>query len=267
MRIRGPDVLEPGEDESLDVLTERWKIFQLRKGHRFSSDDVLTAWTAWKFKPDGTRCLDLGCGIGTVGLLTLYKMPSTAQLLSVEVQEISYSLAVRTVRYNGLEGRVQVVHSDLRDHDNWASNTRYDQVTGSPPYFPLGTALVSPHPQRAGARMELKGDVHDYCKAAASVLAEDGVLSLCHAAGDPRPEAALEAVGLRVLSKRDVVFREGKRPTISLYAAAWSGDRKDEPDFVLRDEKGRWTQECLSMRREMGIPDLSVPLSEVPPVG
>ena len=75
MRVPSPqENLTPGEDESLDVLTENWKIFQLKKGHRFSTDDLLTAWTAWRFRPDGNRLLDLGCGLGTVGLLTLYKM-------------------------------------------------------------------------------------------------------------------------------------------------------------------------------------------------
>ena len=35
-----PDV--PG-DESLDAISGHFRIFQLRKGHRFSTDDVLTA--------------------------------------------------------------------------------------------------------------------------------------------------------------------------------------------------------------------------------
>ena len=36
----------PAEDESLDQLTGEWSVFQLKKGHRFSTDDVVTAWTA-----------------------------------------------------------------------------------------------------------------------------------------------------------------------------------------------------------------------------
>ena len=33
----------PG-DESLDAVSGHFRVFQLRKGHRFSTDDVLTAW-------------------------------------------------------------------------------------------------------------------------------------------------------------------------------------------------------------------------------
>jgi len=36
-------------DESLDAISGHFRIFQLRGGHRFSTDDVLTAWygTTW----------------------------------------------------------------------------------------------------------------------------------------------------------------------------------------------------------------------------
>ena len=115
--------------------------------------------------------------------------------------------------------------------------------------------------------MELKGDVGDYCKAAARVLSEDGVFTLCHAAGDSRPERALNDSGLRVLCRKDVCFRLGQKPTIALYVAAWSGQRQDEPPFTIRDQNGRLTEEMVSMRREMGVPDLRVPLSEAPSAG
>jgi len=126
---------------------------------------------------------------------------------------------------------------------------------------------MSPHPQRAGARMELRGDVSDYCKAAARVLAKSGVFTLCHAAGDPRPERALRDCGLQLLSRREICFREGQKPTIALYVAAWSGHRQDEPIFTIRDSNGRLTAEMVAMRKEMGVPDLRLSLSEAPTVG
>jgi tRNA1Val (adenine37-N6)-methyltransferase len=239
----------------LDWLTEDWSIFQLRKGHRFSTDDMLTAWMAWRFNPGGKECLDLGSGLGTVGLLTLYKMSPAAQLTMVEVQEISYSLACRTVNLNALQGRVELFHDDLRGAAVLSSGRKWDQITGSPPYFTVGTALMSPHPQRAGARMELKGDVFDYCSAAAQVLAEDGVFTFVHAASDPRPEKAIEASGLQLICRRAVRFRAGQKPTIALFVCAWNGVRQDEPDFIIRDHEGVWTAEVLSMRKAMGWPD------------
>jgi hypothetical protein len=36
---------------TLDILAGDWRIFQLRTGHRFSADDLLTAWTAVRATP------------------------------------------------------------------------------------------------------------------------------------------------------------------------------------------------------------------------
>ena len=254
--------LEPSDEESLDALIADWKIFQLKRGHRFSTDDVMTAWMAWRFRPQGQRLLDLGCGLGTVGLLTLHKMAEGATLTGVEVQEVSFRLAQRTVLLNGLEDRVTLFHNDLRDNGWFDEGQLWDVITGSPPYFPLGTAVVSPHPQRAGARMELCGHVGDYVKRAAQLLSEEGIFSLCHVAGDPRALDSIRDSGLVCLSKLDVVFREGKAPTITLYACARKGGAREDGVFTIRDSSGEFTEEYLAMRREMGMPDSSQSLSQ-----
>ncbi|MCK6524793.1 methyltransferase [Myxococcota bacterium] len=243
---------QPNADESLDRLTADWRIFQLRRGHRFSTDDTLTAWTAARARPGSRRLLDLGAGIGSVGLLTLWRMPPDATLTMVEVQEVSHKLARRTVALNGLLGRVTLRHKDMRDPTALAGDAPYELITGSPPYIPLGKGIVSAHPQRAGARMELRGDVFDYCRAAASVLAPDGRFCLCHAAGDPRPEQAIAAAGLTLLARQDVIFRPRQAPTIALFSCAWTGERADLPPFVVRGEDSEWTDEYLKLREEMG---------------
>ncbi len=235
--------------ETLNRLAGDWKIYQLKGGHRFSIDDLMTAWTAWRARPRCELTLDLGCGIGSVGLLTLWKLPSSARLVGVEVQEASLELARRTVALNGLSNRVELCLGDLRE-------LRYPGlfplITGSPPYFPVSKAVVSPHPQRAGARAELKGDVFDYCRAAALHLAPDGAFCFCHAAADPRPEQAVEAAGLKVLQRQDVVFRGDQPPLVALFTCAREGARQPDTTFVARGKDGRWTDEYLTMRAEMG---------------
>lgn len=234
--------------ETCDHLAGDWRIYQLKHGHRFSADDLLTAWTAARCSPSALRLLDLGCGIGSVGLLTLWKLPSAASLTGVEVQQVSLELARRTVAYNGLEHRVRLHHHDLRE---FQYPERFPLITGSPPYFPEGTALRSPHPQRAAARLELHGDVFDYCRAAARHLEPQGRFVFVHAAGDPRPERAIEQAGLRLLRRQDVHVRPGKA-LIALFTCGPSGVRQEARPFLIRDERNRWTDEYLEMRREMG---------------
>ena len=75
------------EQETLDHLAGDWRIYQLKGGHRFSADDVLTAWTAARARPQAKQLLDLGSGLGSVGLLTLWRLPE-ARLTGVEPQHV-----------------------------------------------------------------------------------------------------------------------------------------------------------------------------------
>ena len=97
-----------------DRLTGGYRILQRSKGHRFSADDVATAFVARSEVPTATRVLDLGCGIGSVLLLLAWNLES-ASLVGVEAQAMSFELLERNVARNGLTGRVTVIHGDLRD--------------------------------------------------------------------------------------------------------------------------------------------------------
>lgn len=249
----------PGPGETLDRLAGDWRILQLRKGHRFSTDDLMCAWFAAHAAPTATECLDLGAGIGSVGLLTLWRLQAggvSARLTSVEVQALSWGLARRTIALNGLTDRVDARHGDLRDASILPADARYDLVTGSPPYIPKDRGVQSPHPQKAAARIELHGDVFDYCRTAAERLRPDGRFVFCHAAADPRPEPAVEAAGMVLRRRLDVVFRADQPPLIALFecalATAPPATRAEQPPFVIRGPDGRWTAEYLAMRADMG---------------
>ena len=238
------------DDITLDILAGNWRIFQLRTGHRFSADDLLTGWAAVGANPAARQLLDLGAGIGSVGLLALWKLPTEAHLTMVEVQAVSHALACRTVTYNDLGGRVTLHHQDLRA---WPGGA-FDLVTGSPPYLPVGRGVQPQHPQKAAARFELHGDVFDYCQAAARSLAAQGIFCFCHATDDPRPEDAIRQTGLTLVRRQEVYFRASLPPRMALFTCAWEGTRMDPPPLVIRDMEGRWTAEYLALRAEMGAP-------------
>ena len=91
--------------------------------------------------------------------------------------------------------RVEIRPGDLRDPALLADDAPYDLVLANPPYLPPGRAKASPDAQRASARLELHGDIFDYCATAARHLAGEGRFCFCHAAADPRPERAIVAAG------------------------------------------------------------------------
>ncbi len=188
--LTGPQGLsgrEPLLDDAGGVAG--WLIAQRKKGHRHSIDDVLTAWYALENSPQVAEHLDLGTGIGTVGLLTLWGMGPAAQLTCVEAQEISYRLLQANLDANGLRPRVDCHHGDLRE---LALDRKFPLVTGSPPYFPAHAGVVPQDSQKAHARFELRGDVSDYARAAVKHLAPGGCFVLCFPF--PQKQRALDGI-------------------------------------------------------------------------
>lgn len=270
--------LWPGPGEDLCWLAGDWRILQRHDGHRWSLDDLLTAWFAAlelselparrgrsPARPRPVRFVDLGCGIGSVLLLLAWKLPG-ARGIGVEAQAVSVDLARRSIARNGAEERCQVRRGDLRDPVAIPEGPVFDLVTGTPPYLPRGTGTESPKPQRAPARIELRGGIEDYCATAARLLAPGASFVGCEAAGRrERLERAARAAGLGIARQRDVVPRAGKLPLFTLFAlrrpghtasSASAGEPRAEiePPLVVRDARGRRTAEYRAVREAMGMP-------------
>ena len=173
-RGRGPAV---EEGETLDALCGRFFIFQLKKGHRYSTDDILAAWYGTSWCPSARSILDLGSGIGTVALVAAWRLPG-ARVVTVEAQEDSVRLARKSVAWNGLEERFDIREGDLRDDSVLGADEKFDLVLGSPPYFPLGTGVEGDHPQKVACRFELRGTVADYCVAGGAAPRARGAVCL-----------------------------------------------------------------------------------------
>src|SRR5580704_11821462 len=84
---------ELGGPVTCDGLTADFVIFQRRRGHRHSTDDLLTAWYAALHVPrvEAPRILDLGSGIGSIALALAWRFPG-AHVTAVEAQSQSFRL-------------------------------------------------------------------------------------------------------------------------------------------------------------------------------
>lgn len=254
----GRPELAPHDDEDLAYLLGDFRIFQKKRGHRWSLDDFATAWVAIRMQRARSspiaRAADLGCGIGSVLMMIAWAFPDTI-VHGVEAQDLSVELARRSLAYNGLVDRCAVRHGDLRDPA--ALEGRFDLVTGTPPYIPIGHGLVSERQQREPCFFETRGGIEDYALAAARVLADDGRFVVCGGfQPSDRGAVAAAGAGLHLHETVDVVPREGKPVLFRVFVMA-KHERPGGPRegrFVVRDEDGKLAADMVEARREMGLP-------------
>ena len=251
--VQGP---RPGED--LCYLAGDWRILQRIDGHRWSLDDLVTAWFAARLldQVPARTVLDLGCGIGAVLMLLAWRFPAT-RAVGIEAQEMSVALARRSLAWNGAAGRCRVVLGDLRD-SSLLPPAAFDLVAGTPPYLPPGSATPPSRVQCGPCHLETRGGIEDYCVAAARWMTPGGRFVVCQAAAQvERVLAAARAAGLGVEARLDVVPREGKAALFSVYGmrrAGEAGAAAVHPPLVVRDRAGRRTDTFQALRREMGMP-------------
>ncbi len=151
-------------------------IFQSESGYRFGLDAVLLA-TDLPELPEGARVADLGAGSGAVGLMIASRRPD-ATVDSVELQSSLYELLERNIQYNGLEGRVNPISGDVRQHTLLLKPHSADLVVCNPPYYRVGQGKASPVRERAVAHQEMNGTLRDFLKAAQYVAKPRGLLKL-----------------------------------------------------------------------------------------
>lgn len=243
------------DETTIDAITGGWSIEQRVKGHRHSTDDLLTGWYAAETAPAATRLLDLGAGIGGVGLLALWRAPAEATLVAIEAQEVSFALLERNVARNALGGRVRAIHGDLREV---RLADRFALVTGSPPYWDVSEGVVPADSQKAHARFELRGTVVDYCASARHHLAPGGRFVFCFPTVQrARALAAVAAADLAVIRTRDVIPRAGAAPLFTLFACRGTEEPGSAPiveaPHLVRDAAGDPTPAHVAARATFGL--------------
>lgn len=248
------------EDLSDDALTGAFRVLQRTRGHRYSIDDVLTAYQAARIVPSPSRYLDMGCGIGSVLLMLAHKHPLT-RIEGIEAQDISFALATRNVERNHQAARVTLHHGDLRDPQlHQRLQGPFDLITGTPPYQPPGAGTPSPDSQKAHARVELRGGVEAYIEAGTRLLTPTGRLVVCADARSPqRVIDTAQRVGLAIEAQLDAMpyaTRKGALFTVWTLGHRAHVAATDWPraEFHARTADGGRTEQAHVLRRFFDLP-------------
>lgn len=158
------------------LLGGRVRILQSRRGYRVAVDAVLLA--AAVHPEPGDRVLDLGAGIGAVGLCLARRVPDCT-VVGVELQPALADLARRNATRNGLSERVQTIVHDLASPLP-AELGLFEQVASNPPYLAAAVADPPPDPSKALATVESSADLRRWLEVAVGALKPAGTLTLVH---------------------------------------------------------------------------------------
>jgi len=125
---------------------------QPTKGHRVGSDAALLAAAA----PEAERIVDVGAGVGAVGLALLKRMTGArADLLEIDPELAA--LAAANAAENALAERTRVVVADVTAAASrraaGLSDGAADLVVTNPPFFDAQNVRVSPVARRARAHV------------------------------------------------------------------------------------------------------------------
>lgn len=151
--------LAPTNPSELTTTTDSFlgsalAILQPRNGYRAGIDAVLLAATAQVQSESRSRILDVGAGVGVIGLCAAARLPYTKVVL-VEKNEALVALARENIARNAMAGRVSAVHSDvLADRpDHGLEPESFDVVLSNPPYYDANASRPSPDPLKADAHI------------------------------------------------------------------------------------------------------------------
>lgn len=161
----------PIEIELNELFDGRLKIYQKKKGYRFSIDSILLA--DFTIRTASGALADLGTGSGILPVL-LARHKKFTKIAGVEIQEELALLAEKNISLNGCGEVVSIVHADIKTIKHHFSPESFDTVITNPPFYPVASGRINPDSQKAAARHELYGTLRDFIAGAAFLLKQGG---------------------------------------------------------------------------------------------
>lgn len=166
------------EEERLDELHRNgYKIIQNKSAFCFGMDAVLLS--GFAVVKEGEMVLDLGTGTGIIPILLEAKTEGK-HFTGLEIQPDMADMAGRSVLYNKLSDKINIVQGDIKEAHKRFKGASFDVVTSNPPYMNHSHGLVNPDQAKAIARHEILCTLEDVVKQASRLLRPGGRFYMVH---------------------------------------------------------------------------------------
>lgn len=232
------------ENETLDeLILGDMKIIQAVHGYRFSLDSVLLA-----HFPELTgvsHIIDLGTGSGVIPLLLAVRAPDLC-ITGIEIQSAMVERAKRSIHLNGLEHRIEIIQSDIKEIDKTLAGGSAELVLSNPPFWKKGEGYLSSNMEEAVARHELNLNLEELVDRGAYLLVERGKMVIIQRA--ERLEEAMETFRRHKLflkRLRMIHSFEGSKATLFLLEGIKNrrGRLSILAPFIIYQKPGEYSEE------------------------
>ena len=171
-------MIELKQDERLDDLERNgYKIIQNPNKFCFGMDAVLLSGFAHVRK--GENVLDMGTGTGIIPILLEAKTEGK-HFTGLEIQAESADMARRSVAYNHLEEKVNIVTGDIKEASTLFPLSSFDVITSNPPYMTNAHGIKNPEAPKAIARHEVLCTLEDLVRETSRLLRPGGRFYMIH---------------------------------------------------------------------------------------
>jgi len=213
-------------------------VYQSDCGYSFNSDSIFLIHFISKFQPKG-EMLDVGCGVGVVGLVLSREFDIKAHIVDkqssmIDFAEINYSI-------NTLD--VEALHQDFFD---LKEDRKFDIVVSNPPFYATGTTKSFDENieiSRHASHMPLE----DFIAKVHKVLKPKGRFFFCYDAKQIPPLLSLlEKYHLRAEHIRFVHSKKDRDSKLIFLACRHNSKSatKVEPPFIVFGEDNNYLQEA-----------------------
>lgn len=231
-------------EETLDeILNGLVRVFQKKRGYRFSIDALLLA--HFVSLQARSKALDLGTGSGIVPLVLANRFPHTAWT-GLEIQDRMAALADKNVELNGLQDHINIVQGDARKIKSIFPAHSFDAVTCNPPYRKINSGRINPGEEKAIARHEIEGSLKDFLHAAKYLLKPGGKFFAVYPARRLVELVFLFRASSMEPKRMQLVFTNEASNAVFVLAEGRYGSREElkiEPALFIYDADKKYTSQ------------------------
>lgn len=230
-----------------DLQIKGYQIIQNPGRFCFGMDAVLLSGFACIKK--GERALDLGTGTGILPILLEAKQEGS-YFAGLEIQEESADMARRSVAYNGLEQKIDIVTGDIKEAAGIFGAASFPVITVNPPYMIGNHGLQNDQASLSIARHEVLCTLEDILRESAKILPPKGRFYMVHRPFRlPEIFAVMQRYRIEPKRMRLVYPYADKEPNMVLIEGLRDGKPRMnvEAPLIVYEETGSYTKELLEL--------------------